>query len=125
MFVQLLRYAVTGGFVTLISASIYWVLASRLHYAPLLANAAAYVVAVGIGYVLHSNFSFKGHGSRDNQVALGSRFFAGSLISWALNSLFVWIVTSPMAFHPDWGLVPIIFITPVFMFVVNRRWVFQ
>jgi putative flippase GtrA len=122
---QVIRYAITGGFVTLIGAGVYRYLATNLGYAPLIANAAAYLVAVAIGYVLHSRYSFRGHGSRDNEAVTGSRFFVGSLVSWALNSLFVWIVTSVMALHPDWGLVPIIFITPVIMFVVNRRWVFQ
>jgi putative flippase GtrA len=122
---QLIRYGVTGGVVTLIGVGVYWLCVTSLGASPLLATFAAYVVAVMIGYVLHSRFSFKGHGSRDNPIGTTSRFFAGSVVSYLLNSLFVWIVTGPMAFAPEWGIVPMVFVTPLIIFVINRIWVFR
>jgi putative flippase GtrA len=125
LFAQFIRYGVTGGFVTLIGVGVYWFAARKLAYAPLVATLLAYLVAVMIGYVLHSRFSFKGHGSRDDTLATTSRFFAGSLLSYALNSLFVWIATGPMAGPPEWGIVPMVCITPIILFIVNRLWVFK
>ncbi len=122
---QLIRYGVTGGIVTLIGVGVYWFCVKSLGAAPLLATFAAYLVAVMIGYVLHSRFSFRGHGSRDNPIGTTSRFFAGSVVSYLLNSLFVWIVTGPMAFAPEWGIVPMVFVTPLIIFVINRLWVFR
>jgi putative flippase GtrA len=122
---QLIRYGVTGGVVTLIGVGVYWLCVTSAGASPLLATFAAYVVAVMIGYVLHSRFSFKGHGSRDNPIGTTSRFFAGSVISYLLNSLLVWIVTGPMAFAPEWGIVPMVFVTPLIIFVINRIWVFR
>jgi putative flippase GtrA len=122
---QLVRYGLTGGFVTLIGVGVYWGSLKTLGTPPLLATFLAYLVAVVIGYVLHSRFSFKGHGSRDDTIGTTSRFFAGSLLSYGLNSLFVWLVTGPMARPAEWGIVPMVFVTPVILFIVNRLWVFR
>lgn len=121
---QLIRYGLTGGFVTAVGAGAYWLLATFAHIAPLLANVVAYLVAMGLGYVLHSRWSFRGHGSRDNVVRTTSRFFIVSLISFALNSLFVYVLTGPLDGPTWWPVVPMLFVTPVVTFALNRRFVF-
>jgi putative flippase GtrA len=125
VFMQLFRYALTGGGITLIGAGIYWIAADIYNLAPLLATLVAYLVAVVLGYILHSRYSFKDHGRRDNTARTTSRFFLGSLISYGLNSALVWVVTGPMGFAPVWGIVPMIFITPIIIFIINRNWVFK
>ncbi len=122
---QFLRYGIAGGFVTLIGVAVYWLCATHLGQAPLLATLFAYLVAVAIGYVAHSRFSFKGHGARDNSLKTTSRFFAGSLLSYALNSLFVWIMTGLLQGPAWWGIPPMVFVTPIIIFFVNRHWVFE
>jgi putative flippase GtrA len=122
---QFIRYGITGGFVTLVGVGVYWLFATPWGYPPLIATLFAYMVAVSIGYVLHSRFSFKGHGSRGNTLSTTSRFFAGSLLSYALNSLFVWITTGLLHGPPWWGIPPMVFITPIIIFIVNRLWVFR
>jgi putative flippase GtrA len=122
---QFLRYGVTGGFVTLIGVGVYWVVATWFGYAPLLATLLAYLVAVSIGYVLHSRFSFRGHGSRDSALRTTGRFFAGSLISYVCNSMFVWILTGLLHGPAWWGIVPMVCVTPIIIFWINRRWVFS
>jgi putative flippase GtrA len=125
VFMQLFRYGVTGGGVTLLGAGLYWITTEFYGATPLMGTLLAYLIAVVVGYVLHSRFTFKGHGSRDNTVRTTSRFFMGSLLSYGLNSLLVWIVTGPMGFASVWGLIPIVFITPIIIFIVNRYWVFK
>ncbi len=122
---QFLRYGITGGFVTIIGVTLYWIVATPMGYPPLLATLAAYSVAVSIGYVMHSRFSFRGHGNRDDTVKTGGKFFAGSLFSYLLNSLFVWILTGWLGGPPWWGIVPMVFVTPLILFWVNRLWVFN
>jgi putative flippase GtrA len=120
---QLIRFGLVGGFVTALGAGAYLV-AALSGVAPLLANVIAYVVAMATGYVLHSRVSFRGHGSRDNPGARTARFVTVSLISFALNSLFVWTLTGPMAL-PVWvPVIPMLFVTPLVTFTLNRRWVF-
>lgn len=121
---QLIRFGVTGGFVTLLGIGIYMIAATMIDLAPLLANLLAYAVAVTVGYVLHSRFSFKGHGRRDNVARTTSRFFAVSMVSLALNSLFVWVLTGPMGGPDWWPTVPMLFVTPLVTFSLNRQWVF-
>jgi putative flippase GtrA len=121
---QLTRYAVTGGFVTALGAGVYWVTATFFGVAPLLANVLAYAIAVALGYVLHSRWSFRGHGRRDNVARTTSRFFVVSLVSFGLNSLFVWVLTGPLQGPTWWPVVPMLFVTPLVTFALNRRWVF-
>lgn len=125
LFGQLIRYALTGGFITALGAALYWVTATFMGVHPLLANVLAYALCVAIGYVLHSRWSFKDHGSRDNPARRTSRFFLVSLISFALNSLFVWVLTGPLLDGPTWWpVLPMLFVTPLVTFALNRRWVF-
>jgi putative flippase GtrA len=121
---QLIRFGLVGGFVTALGAAAYWVPATFLGVPPLLANVIGYVVAAGIGYVLHSRVSFRGHGSRDNPVQRTGRFLVVSLISLGLNSLFVWTLTGPLQGPTWWPVVPMLFVTPLVTFALNRQWVF-
>jgi putative flippase GtrA len=121
---QLVRFAVSGGLVTLLGVGIYALAASRLGWSPLLATFAAYAVAGVVGYLLHSRFSFAGHGRRDNLARTGSRFFASMALGYALNSLFVWVLTGPLDGAWWWPVPMMIFVTPLVVFVVSRKWVF-
>jgi putative flippase GtrA len=121
---QLIRFGLVGGFVTALGAGAYLVAAMAFNVPPLLANVIAYAIAVATGYVLHSRFSFKGHGRRDNPVRTTSRFVVVSLISFLLNSFFVWVLTEPLGGPDWWPVVPMLFVTPLVTFALNRRWVF-
>lgn len=124
LFAQLVRYGVTGGFVTLLAVAVYWILATPLGVAPLLANLAGYLCAVAAGYLIHSRWSFRGHGRRGNLARTGGRFILVSLVSLALNSLFVWALTGPMGGPTWWPILPMVFVTPLVTFALNRLWVF-
>ena len=124
VFGQVIRFGLVGGFVTLIGMAVYYFPATFMGVAPLLANLLAYVVAMGLGYVLHSTVSFKGHGSRDNPAKRTGRFFIVSLVSLALNSLWVWTLTGLLDGPTWWPLIPMLFVTPAVTFALNRQWVF-
>jgi len=122
---QLIRYALTGGFVTALQAAVYWSLAQMLHVHPQLANFAGYLVAVVTGFVLHGRFSFRGHGNRDRPMAQAARFVAVSLLSLSLNAFWVWLCTVPLGW-PLWTPIPFMgVVTPGLVFVLNRQWVFR
>jgi putative flippase GtrA len=127
LFGQLFRFGLVGGFVTGLYAIVYSPLAKFEIVSPQLANLAGYLVAMVTGYVLHSNWSFRGHGARDNPAQTTSRFFIVSLVSLGLNALFVFILTDSRALDGPWWwpLIPILFVTPLVTFSLNRQWVFR
>lgn len=122
---QLLRYGLTGGFVTALQAGVYWWLAQRGHVTPQIANLAGYGVAVLTGFVLHGCFTFRGHGARDRMGMRAVRFFVVSLVSLALNAFWVWLCTARLGW-PLWTPVPFMaVVTPGLVFMLNRQWVFR
>ena len=126
--VQLIRYAITGGGVTLLSTIVYWLAAKRdgpFRIAPLIANILAYLVAVVVGYVVHSRWSFRGHGRRDNPARTSFRFLVASLLSLSLNSFWVWLLTEHIKGATWWPIPLMVLATPLALFWVNRSWVFD
>ena len=126
LFGQLVRFGMVGGFVTGLYALVYSPLAKYELTSPQVANLAGYLVAMVTGYVLHSRWSFRGHGTRDNAARTTSRFFIVSLVSLGLNALFVFVLTDSMMLDGPWWwpLIPILFVTPLVTFTLNRQWVF-
>jgi putative flippase GtrA len=121
---QLVRYAITGGGVTALGAGLYGALVGLTPIHEQLAVFAAYVVCVAIGYVLHSRWSFRGHGRRDDVRRTTIRFVTVSLVSYGLNSFFTWALVRGLDL-PRWTpVLPILFVTPLATFSLNRRWVF-
>jgi putative flippase GtrA len=121
---QLVRFVISGGLVTALGVAVYALVALLLRWHPQIGNLLAYLTAAGTGYVLHSRWSFRGHGRRDNLARTGSRFLIVSLVSLGLNSFWVWVLTEPLALTPAWPILPMLFVTPVVTFTLNRQWVF-
>lgn len=121
---QLLRFVVSGGLVTVLGVGVYALVALVLKWHPQIGNLLAYLAAAGTGYVLHSRWSFRGHGRRDNLARTGSRFLIVSFVSLGLNSFWVWLMTEPLALSPAWPILPMLFLTPLVTFTLNRQWVF-
>ncbi|ARS28660.1 GtrA family protein [Sphingomonas sp. KC8] len=121
---QLIRYAITGGIASVVHLGLYWSLAEIAHVAPLIANLVGYVCAVIVGYVIHSRWSFRGHGQRDNLARTGGRFVAVSLVSLGLNSFWVWLLVERLGGQTWWPMPFMVAVTPLVVFWLNRRWVF-
>lgn len=121
---QLVRYALTGGLASIVNIGVYWVLAAR-GMDPNLAWGIGFVAAVLVGYAVHSRWSFRGHGRRDNLARTGGRFVIVSLVSFGLNSFWVWLTVQKLEL-PLWAPYPLVLaVTPLVVFALNRRWVFS
>jgi putative flippase GtrA len=127
MLAQIVRFGLVGGFVTGLYALVYSPLAKFQITSPQIANFCGYLTAMVTGYVLHSRWSFRGHGRRDNVARTTGRFFTVSRVSYGLNAAFVFILTDSKALGGPWWwpLIPILFVTPAVTFVLNRQWVFR
>ena len=122
LFGQLVRFGLVGGLSTVVYAIIYWPLATYVIH-PVLAVVVAFVVAASVGYVLHSGWSFRGHGRRETgRTQL--KFVLVQGCGMLLNAIFTWILTGPVGGPTWWPLVPAVLVTPFATFALNRRWVF-
>jgi putative flippase GtrA len=120
---QLVRYALTGGLASIVNIGVYWLLAAR-GMDPNLAWTIGFAAAVAVGYVVHSRWSFRGHGRRDNLARTGGRFVIVSLVSFGLNQLWVWLLVQRLDL-PLWAPYPLVLgVTPFVVFILNRKWVF-
>jgi putative flippase GtrA len=121
---QLVRYALTGGLASVVNIGVYQIAAARFAIDPNLAWTMGFIAAVLVGYITHSRWSFRGHGVRDNLARTGGRFVAVSLISFGLNSFWVWLLVQIFTL-PLWAPYPLVLgITPLIVFTLNRKWVF-
>ena len=120
---QVLRYGITGGIVTIFGVAAYLVAVGWGGVPQLGSNVIAYLVSMALGYFMHARFSFRGT-SGDASVQQGGKFFVTSGISFALNSLFVWLFTDVMGWGDRSPVLAMIFITPAICFVIYRKWVF-
>jgi putative flippase GtrA len=123
-FFQLVRFALVGFFLAGVYSAIYWYLATYV-MSPELAVVIAFLVSVSMGFVLHSRWSFRGHGRReDNRLKI--KFVAVQSSGFLLNEAFTWVLTGPLFHGPTWWpLIPAIFVTPLATFALNRQLVFR
>jgi putative flippase GtrA len=121
---QLVRFAIVGFSLAAVYSAIYWYLATFV-MAPVLAVVIAFLVAVSIGFVLHSRWSFRGHGRReDNRLKV--KFLLVQASGFLMNEVFTWVLTGPLVHGPTWWpLIPAIFVTPLATFALNRQLVFR
>jgi putative flippase GtrA len=123
-FGQLVRFAIVGFSLAGVYSVIYWYLATYV-MAPMLAVVIAFLVAVSLGFVLHSRWSFRGHGQREDH-RLKVKFLLVQGSGFILNEIFTWVLTGPLVNGPTWWpLIPAIFVTPLATFLLNRQWVFR
>lgn len=121
---QLVRFAVVGFSLAGVYSAIYWSLATYV-MPPMLAVVIGFIVAVSLGFVLHSRWSFRGHGQREDH-RLKVRFLLVQTSGFVLNEIFTWVLTGPLVHGPTWWpLIPAIFVTPLATFIFNRLWVFN
>ncbi|MDT9599460.1 GtrA family protein [Sphingosinicella rhizophila] len=125
LFGQMVRFGLTGGLLTVLVAGGYWLVATAFGVEPMLALTINYLVFTTLGYVLHSKFSFRGHGSRDRPAARTARFFTVNTLGFLGNQFFVWLLVKHLGGQVWWSVIPILFVTPLVTFSLQRRWVFD
>jgi putative flippase GtrA len=121
---QLVRFAITGAFVTALGVGVYALVALVLGWHPQIGNFLAYVTAVATGYVMHSSWSFKGHGG-ERTAGTKLRFLTVSIVSYALNAFWVWLLYTRLDLGRAAPILPMLFVTPAVTFLLNRHWVFR
>ena len=124
-FGQVVRFGLTGALLTLLVAGGYWLAATALGVEPMLAFTLNFLVFTGLGYILHSRFSFRGHGERGNAAVRTARFFTVNVIGFLTSQFFIWLLVKELGGPVWWSVIPIVFVTPVLTFGLKRYWVFN
>jgi putative flippase GtrA len=122
-FAQLVRFAIGGLGVTLLSVLVYVAFAFGLRIHPLVANTLSYAAGLAAGYTVHSRWSFRAE--RGEEGAMILRFLVASGFAFTLNSFWVWLTTVFLHLSPLAPVPGMIFLTPLASFVLNRWWVFR
>jgi putative flippase GtrA len=122
--VQMLRYAIAGGAITVAVAAAYWAIAEYGGVDPMVSLAIVFLFFSGVSYLVHGAYSFKDHGERDRHHVRGARFVAINLLGFALNQFFVWFLVKHLGGPTWWPTLPMIFVTPLLTFALHRRFVY-
>ena len=122
--VQMLRYAVAGGVITVAVAAAYWAIAEYGGVDPMVSLTIVFLFFSGVSYLVHGAYSFKDHGARDRHHVRGARFVAINLLGFALNQFFVWFLVKHLGGPTWWPTLPMIFFTPLLTFALHRRFVY-
>ena len=121
---QMLRYALAGGLITLAVAASYWAIAEFLGVDPMVSLTIVFLVFSGISYLVHGVFTFKGHGGRDRHHVRGTRFIAINILGFLVNQGFVWYLVKYLDGPTWWATIPMVLFTPLLTFALHRRFVY-
>jgi putative flippase GtrA len=96
--------------------------------APLLANFAAFCVAVGVSFFGHFHWTFAGEhlrpGGNTRVNRTFARFFAVAVFGLGLNSLAVYVITDVLMMSYLYSAGLMVTVVPVILFVINKYWAF-
>lgn len=120
-FKQLLKFGVVGGISTLINSVVFLLLVDFFKVPPLLGNFLAFLCAFSISYLGHAKWTF----DRDHNTKRLTKFLVVALLGLGMNSSFVWLLSYVLHQPPIIVLIPMIFITPMILFFINKLWVFS
>lgn len=113
------RFLVVGMAATAVHVSLYVGCVALLDMAPLLANAIGFALGVQVSYFGHGRWTFRdAEGSR-------LRFWIVSGVGFALNTLFVQLVTGTLGLAYGWAIPLIAGVTPVLTFTLSKLWAFR
>lgn len=121
---QLFRFALAGAFVTFLSAFIYVVGTNAFGVPPLLANFYAHILSVLVGFRIHCKWTFADQARTVADDLVSVRFLIASISPLLLNSLWAWLLTPAVTGSVWYSVLPMLIVTPLASFLINRRWVF-
>ena len=124
MLVQLLRYGFAGLLITLAVAASYWAITDFAGIDPMISFTIVFLVFSLISYVTHGEFSFRGHGTRDQHHIRMGRFLAVNVLGYLINQGFIWLLVKQLHGPTWWPTIPMVCLTPLLTFTLHRRFVY-
>ena len=121
---QLVRYGLAGLVITLAVAGSYWAITDLLHVGPMISFTIVFLVFSVISYITHGEYSFRGHGTRDQHHIRMGRFLAVNVLGYLVNQAFIWLLVKQLDGPTWWSVIPMVFVTPLLTFTLHRRFVY-
>lgn len=119
---QLFRFGVVGGLSTLLNSLTFVVLVDSLKVQPFLGNLLASLLAFWISYFGHSCWTF---GNKRHSTEKFLKFLTMALLGLSINTAFVWVLMHCLHQSAYIATLPMIFVTPLLIFFINKYWVFK
>lgn len=113
------RFLVVGAVATLVHVLLYIAAIAGLGWPPLAANALGFAVGVQVSFFGHGRWTFR------DMTGSPLRFWAVAGIGFAINSLFVQLVTGSLGLSYGWAIPFIAGVTPVLTFALSKLWAFR
>ncbi|MGE3877313.1 MAG: GtrA family protein [Parvibaculaceae bacterium] len=121
---EFIRFGLVGGAATLVHAAVYTGLITWTAIAPQITNLIGFASAVGISAVGHHHFTFRAQAGKRSFLSSSWRLVVPALLGLSLNAFFVYLVEHILSMDARLAIVPMIFVTPVITYGINRSWVF-
>jgi putative flippase GtrA len=121
-FKQFFRFAIVGAGATLLNSGMFILLVELFRMRPLISNLLAFSMAFFVSYLGHSWWTFK---SKQHSQKKLIKFLIVSLFGLLINSGFVWLFMHVYKQSAFIAVLPMIFFTPIIIFVINKFWVFK
>lgn len=118
---QFLRFCGVGGLATVVHVLCAMAVSAALSASPQWANLAGFLAAVQVSYFGHARFTF---GVALRSAAQMLRFVILSLLSLAVSSGTVWLVTARLGFGFPVAMAAVALIVPLASYLAMRFWVF-
>lgn len=87
----------------------------------MIANVFAYCIAVGVSFFGHSLLTFRATMSRDRFI----KFVAVSLSALAVSQALLWTLTYIGVFGHRINMLAVVFVVPVYSYILNKFWVYK
>jgi putative flippase GtrA len=125
---QLGKFGVVGIVATLVHAATLTLAVEALAVGPMRANVAGFGVAVFVSFFGNFRWTFRpaaGAPAPALPLIPFGRFLLAAGSGFALNTAFVYVVTGVLGRPYFYALPFIVFVTPAFLFMVSKFWVFR
>ena len=124
---EIIRYLVVGGLTTLLNMVAYaagiWILGEELY---LVSQVVAFIIAVIFAYYAnkHAVFHTKTESKQDAAREAGS-FFLMRIISFALETLLLWLLVDMLHMHSLIAKIPVSVIVIVLNYIFSKLFIFR
>lgn len=119
--VQLLRYVVVGGSLSLLYATLTSLIAETTALTPIAASVSAFALSLPAAYFGHFGLTFR----RAPVHGQAARFVVAMSNAFVVSTLSMWLAVDVLGVHYAYALVATAAVVAVFNYAVLDRWVFS